>query len=107
MITVEITQFIAPHGEQRLRHAEVPDDCAVGYEALRRHKCRLTAEVLMGGQVSQCIEHDEGDYAIEITENGPAVQEALTKMLRDFDGAKFEQWLKSMNEDSEVPDDRS
>ena len=29
MITVEITQFIAPHGEQRERFAEVPDDCAV------------------------------------------------------------------------------
>jgi len=93
MITVEITQFIAPHGEQRMRSAEVPDDCAVGYEALRRHGCRLTAEVLMTGHVSQCVEHDEGDYDIQITTNGSAVQGALVKMLRAFDGAKFAEWL--------------
>lgn len=105
MITVEITQFIAPHGEQRLRHAEVPNDCAVGYEALRRHGCRLTAEVLMTGHVSQCIEHEEGDYDMEVTENGPVVQESLVKMLRKFDGAEFERWLKNMN--PEVLDDRS
>lgn len=96
MITVDITKFIAPHGEQRQCHAEVPDDCAVGYESLRRHGCRLTAEVLTTGHVSQCIEHDEGDYDIAVTSNGPAVQDALVKMLRDFDGAKFEEWLQEV-----------
>lgn len=94
MITVEITQFIAPHGEQRLRTAEVPDDCSVGYEALKRNKCRLTAEVILGGMVSQCIEHEEGDYAIEVTANGPAVKDALVKILREFNGAAFVEWLK-------------
>ena len=74
---VKITQFIAPHGEQRERTCEVPDDCALGYESLKRHGCRLTAEVLMTGAVSQTIEHEEGDFLIEITSNGPAVQEAL------------------------------
>jgi hypothetical protein len=95
---VKITQFIAPHGEQRERSCEVPDDCAVGYESLKRHECRLTAEVLMTGAVSQCVEHEEGDFLIEITDNGPAVQDALVKMLREFDGAKFEEWLKAMQE---------
>ena len=97
-MTVEITQFIAPHGEQRPRTAEVPDDCAVGYESLRRHGCRLTAEVLMTGHVSQCIEHTEGDYDIEVTPNGPEVQAALVKMIRAFDGTKFEEWLKQATE---------
>lgn len=95
-MTVEVVQFIAPHGEARVRHTEVPDDCAVGYEALRRHKCRLTAEILMTGHVSQCIEHEEGDYDIAVTANGPAVQEALVKMLRDFDGTKFKEWLREL-----------
>lgn len=93
---VEITQYIQPHGEQRQRFCEVPDDCAVGYEALRRKRCRLTAEVLSMGQVSQCIEHDEGDYACEVTDNGPAVTEALIKMLREFEGADFDAWLMDM-----------
>jgi len=101
MVRVEITQFIAPHGERRVRQAEVPSDCAVGYEALRRHGCRLTAEVLIGGLVSQCIEHEEGDYAIEVTKNGPEVQAALVKMLREFDGAAFTRWLKNIRMDEE------
>jgi hypothetical protein len=96
MITVKITQFIQPHGEQRVRFCEVPDDCAVGYEALTRKGCKLTAEVLAMGLVSQTVEHEEGDFLIEITANGPAVQEALIKMLREFDGAKFDEWLKGM-----------
>jgi hypothetical protein len=93
---VKITQFIAPYGEQRERSCEVPDDCGVGYESLKRHGCRLTAEVLSVGMVSQTVEHDEGDFLIEVTPNGPEVQTALIKMLREFDGAKFEEWLKEM-----------
>ena len=93
---VEITQFIAPHGGQRKVTCEVPDDCAVGYESLKRHKCRLTAEVLMTGVVSQCIEHEEGDYDIAVTANGPAVTDALVEMIRKFDGADFEKWLKEV-----------
>lgn len=100
MITVEITQFI-----ERVRHSEVPNDCAVGYEAIHRHKCRLTAEVLMNGMVSQCIEHDEGDFAIEITKNGPEVQDALVKMIREFDGVKFDEWLSCVQGGCEFDED--
>ena len=96
MITVKITQFVAPHGKQRELSAEVPDDCAVGYEALIRNKCRLTAEVLLTGHVSQCIEHEDGDYDMAVTANGPAVQDALVGMLRAFDGGKFQEWLKEV-----------
>ena len=96
---VQITQFIAPspHGEQRIRNCEVPDNCAVGYEALRRKKCRLTAEVLSTGLVLQTIEHEDGDFAIEVTANGPEVQQALIKMLREFDGKAFDEWLAEVS----------
>jgi hypothetical protein len=97
---VKITQFIPPRGRQEERSCEVPNDCGVGYESLRRHGCRLTAEVLMGGLVSQTIEHEEGDFLLEITENGPEVQAALIKMLREFDGTKFEEWLKEVQEEN-------
>lgn len=93
---VVVIQFIAPFGEQREQSVEVPNDCAVGYEALRRHGCRLTAEVLMTGLVSQCIEHEEGDYDIRITKNGPEVMTELGTMIREFDGAKFEEWLAEL-----------
>lgn len=93
---VEVIQFIAPYGEQRERSVTVPDSCATGYHALREHGCRLTAEVLNGGMVSQTVEHEEGDFLIEITPNGPEVLGALEKMLHEFDGAKFEEWLQAV-----------
>ena len=94
-MTVDITQFIAPNGEQVIRHCEVPNDCGVGYEALKRKGCRLTAEVLLTGHVSQCIEHEEGDFAIQVTANGIDVLDALVKMIREFNGAAFDRWLKA------------
>jgi len=100
---VPITQFIPPRGRQEIVHATVPDELAVNYESLRRHNCRLTAEILSTGHVSQCIEHEEGDYAIEICANGPEVQQHLEKMLREFDGVKFEAWLKGFSEEQEGP----
>jgi hypothetical protein len=93
---VKIIQFIPPRGKQRERSCEVPNDCAVGYESLKRHGCRLTAEVLIGGLVSQAVEHEDGDFLIEITFNGPDVQDALVKMLREFDGVKFDKWLRDI-----------
>lgn len=94
----EITQFYLPDGRNRSHKTELPDDCAVGYEAMKRLGCRLTAEVLMTGMVSVTIEHEEGDYDINVVKNGPEVQEALAHMLRAFDGAQFEKWLKEVED---------
>jgi hypothetical protein len=93
---VKVLQFIPPLRRQEIHTTEVADDCAVGYESMARHNCRLTAEVLStpGREVSLCIEHEEGDYDNELVRNGPAVTEALEKMLRRFDGAQFEKWLR-------------
>jgi hypothetical protein len=94
---VAMTEFIPPRGRQEQEHLEVADDCAVGYEALQRHNCRLTAERLTTGALSTCIEHEEGDYDIQIVPHDAAkFREAVETMLRRFDGAKFEEWLKAV-----------
>jgi hypothetical protein len=94
---VEVTEFIPPRGRQEQQHLEVADDCAVGYESLRRHHCRLTAERLTTGSISTCIEHEEGDYDIQIVPHELGkFKEAVEGMLRRFDGAKFEEWLKAV-----------
>ena len=96
---VEVTQFHRPNGRQTQERTELPNDCAVGYEAMRRKECRLTAEVLSSGLVSVCIEHEEGDFDIHIVENGPKVQTAIADMLRKFDGAIFDGWLEAVRKD--------
>ena len=93
---VKITQFIPPNGRREERSCEVPDDCAAGYEAIKRHGCRLTEEILMTGHVSQTVEHEDGDVLIEITPNGPEVKDALVKMIREFSDEKFAEFEKSM-----------
>jgi hypothetical protein len=95
-IAVEITQFHRPNGRTTLEFTDLPNDCAVGYEAMKRHGCRLTAEEIYGN-ISVCIEHPEGDYDIEVVANGPKVQEALADMLRRFDGGSFQKWLKGQS----------
>jgi hypothetical protein len=99
---IDIIQFIPPRGRQELRQIEVPDDCAVGYESMRRHGCRLTVETLMTGMVSTCIEHEEGDYDIKLLRlpgrpgKLQTLPQAVTAMLQRFDGAKFEKWLEEV-----------
>lgn len=98
---IQVTQFHPPNGRTTQESTEISDSCAVGYEAIRRHNCRLTAEVLStpGREIiSLTIEHEEGDYDIEIIrrETPLAVQEALEKMLLRFDGAAFESWLQAV-----------
>jgi hypothetical protein len=96
-MTVEVIQFMLPNGRQVRQTTQVPDDCAPGYEAMRAAGLRLTAEMLTTGEVSLCIEHPgEGDYAIDVVSNGPAVQDSIARMLREFDGKKCRQWLKEV-----------
>jgi hypothetical protein len=90
---VQVTQFYLPNGERRTHTVTVSDDCAAGYAALRHKGCRLTAEMLMTGAISQTIEHEEGDVLMEITFKPEDTIPALEKMLREFNDNIFDQWL--------------
>jgi len=92
---VEVVEFVRPNGRQKKERLEVANDCAVGYEAMQRKGCRLTAEFIMNA-VSCCIEHPEGDFSIVVVANGPLVRTAYEEMLRRFDGAVFDKWLEHM-----------
>lgn len=95
---VKVTQFQRPNGRTNTVSTEVPNDCAVGYEAMQRKGCRLTAEVLPNSLVSLCIEHPEGDYYIQLARNGPKVQATIAEALRNFDEVAFDEWLKAVTE---------
>ena len=93
---VKVVQFYTPNGRQEAHEVEVPDDCAEGYAALKSKGCRLTAEVLMTGHVSQCVEHEEGDFLIEVCANGPQVITNLANMIREFTPRDFDRWLQGV-----------
>lgn len=97
-MTVDIIQFKLPTGASEHITWEVSDDCEVGYEALKKHGCRLTMEILRTGEVSSTIEHPEGDFDGDVTPNGPEVKVALEKMIRRFDAKEFADWIIEMKE---------
>lgn len=77
-------------------HLEIPDDCKSKVEELQACGCEITCEQLMNGQAVQYISHNEGDFAIEISKSGKDADAALLKMIRAFDTAKFNEWLKEV-----------
>ncbi len=96
-ITVKVTEFIPPNGRTKERSVELPNDCAVGYEALVRKGCRLTVEHLPTGGFSQCIEHPEGDYDNQIFSKASQGQQILVDMVKQFgNGSQFDRWLEDV-----------
>lgn len=101
-MTVEVTQFVQPHGRQIPMTTEVSDKCREKYNQMQSAGCRLTAEVLGTGTISLCIEEpDLGDYRIELARNGPDVQAAIERMLMEFDPAQFQEWAELEKEEIE------
>jgi hypothetical protein len=45
---------------------------------------RFEAEVLMSGIVSLTISTDEDDLAFELSENGPAIDQAVKRLVMEF-----------------------
>lgn len=91
---VEAVQFLRPDGEQKIVYAEVADDLADNYATMRETcKCRITIELNPGDVVSICIEHEEGDFDIELVPNGPGVQVATDRIIRRFNKKNFDRWL--------------
>lgn len=93
---IQITQFWRPDGRRTQESTTVSDEFNDAYCAMIEEGARFTAEVLMNGLVSQCIEYpDFGDFDIEIVQNDlTEVKKALEDMLRRFDVNRFRLWVK-------------
>lgn len=99
---ITVTQFVRPNGRQRQETIEnMPEDLKPYLDAIKKADCRLTAEVIFG-QVSFCIEHEEGDFDIELCANGPlpdgraGTRVGLETLIRRFDTKKFKKWLRAV-----------
>lgn len=102
-IRIPLTQFLRPDGRtQDIWCDDMPSDLAPKMDALTAHGCRLTCEELMTGTVSLAIEHPEGDFDIELAENGAgpnSPKNSLERLIRRFDSNSFENWLRAQYSD--------
>ena len=99
-IRIPLTQFLRPDGRQRDVWCDnMPSDLAPKMDAITAHRCRLTCEELMSGMVSLAIEHHDGDFDIELAENGAgpnSPKNALERLVRRFDADEFEKWARGL-----------
>jgi hypothetical protein len=82
-MTVEVVQYLRPHGQRNVQTTEIGDSFAAPYNAITMRGWRLAAEVLITGEVSITVEDDEEDFAHRIAENGPAVQRAIEECIAE------------------------
>ena len=93
MIDVPAVQYMRPDGLLVDVTAPIPIECKAAYDEMTERGCRLAGEVLTTGHVSLTIEHDEGDFAIEVCPNGPEVREATRRLFSRWSAAEFDRWL--------------
>lgn len=81
---IKFTQFMRPSGRPVPMTIERPDDiCGLAQQIIGAGHC-FEAEVLATGEVSLTITSPDGDEDIEVVQNGPAVPEAVDRMVRRF-----------------------
>lgn len=95
-MNLTVTQFMRPDGRRKSICLEIPDDCASKVKEIQARGCEIACEQLMTGEAAHYISHDEGNFAIDVTGSGKKAVAALLKMIRAFDTAKFNEWLKEV-----------
>lgn len=87
---VEVTQFIRPNARQVVKTTEISDSAADGYAAMKEAGGRLTAECIYG-IVSLTVEKPGvNDYLMELVRDGPSVEKAIARMLKNFNRAEYD-----------------
>ena len=85
-MSIEFTQFLRPNGKQRLGWIDRPEDIENKAKEIISKGYKFECEELQTGMVSFTIADPkkEEDVEIEICNNGPAVPEAIDKMIERF-----------------------
>ena len=82
---IPFTQYIRPDGRKKATAFEVTGATAVVARELIGKGCRFEVEVLSTGEVSMTSTHDDSpdgrDLAIEVCENGPAIDDAIIRLV--------------------------
>jgi hypothetical protein len=98
-MNVPLTQFLRPNGRQvTVTCKDVNDNLQKNYDEIKANGLRLACEELSTGVVSIALEHDLGDYDMELCQNKPdAPKQALEKLIERFNLADFKHWLNEQS----------
>ena len=84
-VDIPFTQYLRPDGRRRYTTIDRPSHVAAKAAEILAAGFRFECEEMMSGQVSLTIGDDDGDYAIEVVPNGPAVPDAVDRLILKFD----------------------
>lgn len=99
---IEGIQFMRPDGREVPVKVTINDELTAKWHEIQDAGLRLTAEVLITGDVSVALEARElGDFAIELCGNEPGCDQTPTqgveKMIREFDTEACTEWKDGLN----------
>ncbi len=78
----DVIKYKGPYGESVHTSTPLPFGTYDYYQDMLSADCYFEAEILRTGEVSITITNNEMDVDIEITPNGPEVQEGMVTMLK-------------------------
>lgn len=82
---IEFTQYLLPDGRKTNVWIERPQAVVDRAQRIRAQGFRFEVEMLSDMEtVSLTITDDEMDHAIEVVPNGPAVPEAVDRLINNF-----------------------
>lgn len=83
---IPFTQYVLPDGRAKTVSIKAPtDDVARRAKSIIERGFRFECEILGTGDVSLTVtDPDEGDMDIELCRNGPAVLQALERLVTRF-----------------------
>ena len=83
---IEFTQYLMPHGRHETVWIERPDNVVKKAGEIREAGFRFGCEMLGDYKtISLTISDDDDDRAIEVVPNGPAIPDAIDRMILAFD----------------------
>jgi len=86
-MAIPFRQYLLPDGRQKQIEIDRPEEVETKAQAIIAAGCRLEAEVLMTGEVSFTVFdlETETDEACEVCANGPAVLDAVDRLIMEFE----------------------
>ncbi len=95
MRTIQLIQYMRPHGTREPVTTNVSDEAGAKYDELRKLGLCLTAELVPGPLVNVCISNDKAGFDFDqiLHSNDHTLQAEIETMLLRFDEAEYRKQL--------------